>query len=109
MGVVVFDGQTGVQVSINQETRRILGNLRTPGSSVEQFIDVVTVRRADGREFSLAEFPLTQTLGTSETVRAEEIVIQVPDAEGTGIRTGNEATVVVPLVLSSWGCKSSGS
>ena len=79
VGVVVFDARTGVLVSFNREARRIVGGLQTPGYSVEQLLDVLTVRRADGREISLAEFPLAQVLSTDETVHAEEIVLQVPD------------------------------
>ena len=39
----------------------------------------MNIHRADGREFSLEEFPLAQVLGASETLRAEEIVMAVPD------------------------------
>ena len=40
---------------------------------------MVTCQRADGHEVSLAEFPLAQQLSSAETVRAEEIVLSVPD------------------------------
>ena len=79
VGVVVFDARTGVPVSLNRESRRIIGDLQTPGCPVEQLLDVLTFRRADGREIALDEFPLAQALSTGEIVRAEEIVIQVPD------------------------------
>ncbi len=79
VGVVVFDARTGVPVSLNRESRRIMGDLQTPGCPVEQLLDVLTFRRADGREIALDEFPLAQALSTGEIVRAEEIVIQVPD------------------------------
>ena len=79
VGVIVFDARTGVPVSINREAGRIVGDLRAEGGSVEQILDVLTIRRADGREVSLEEFPLAQVLSVGETVRAEEIVMQVPD------------------------------
>ncbi len=79
VGVVVFDAGTGAPLSINQESRRIIGDLCAPDESVEQFLDVLTFRRADGREISLEEFPLSQALSSGETVLAEEIVIQAPD------------------------------
>ena len=79
VGVVVFDARTGVPVSVNRETRRILEDLRTPDQPAEQLLEVLTVRRADGREISLLELPLAQALNTGETVRAEEIVLRVPD------------------------------
>ena len=92
VGVVVFDAQTGVLVSINREARRIVGGLQTPGYSVEHLLDVITVRRADGREISLAKFPLAQALSTGETVRAEEIVLQVSD--GRSVTTLVNATPI---------------
>ena len=92
VGVVVFDARTGEPVSFNREARRIIGGLQTPGCPVEQLIDVVTFQRADGREISLAEFPLAQALSTGETVRAEEIVIQIPD--GRSVTTVVNATPI---------------
>ena len=50
-----------------------------PDQPPEQLLEVLTVRRADGREISLLELPLAQALNTGETVRAEEIVLRVPD------------------------------
>ena len=92
VGVVVFDARTGVLVSFNREVRRIIGVLQTPGSPVEQLLDMVTVRRADGREIGLAEYPIAQVLSTGEIVRAEEIVIQVPD--GRSVTTLVNATPI---------------
>ena len=79
VGVIVFDAKTGDPVSFNREASRIVGELLNPGQLPEQLLEVVTLRRADGREITLEEFPLSQALSTGETVRAEEIVIQVPD------------------------------
>ena len=79
VGVVVFDARTGEPVSFNREARRIVEILRTPDHPPEQLLEVLTIRRADGREFSLAEFPLAQALSAAETVRAEELVLSVPD------------------------------
>ena len=79
VGVLVFDARTGNPVSVNREARRIVSGLCTPGGSAEQLLEVLTFRRADGREVSLQEFPLSQGLMTGETVHAEEIVLQVPD------------------------------
>ena len=79
VGVAVFDPRTGLPVSLNQESRRMLDDLRTPGCPLEQLLDVLTIRRADGSTLSLAEFPFVQALNSGETVRAEEIVFQAPD------------------------------
>ena len=46
---------------------------------------MLTFRRADGREISLREFPLAEALSTGETVRAEEIVIGVPDGRSVSV------------------------
>ena len=92
VGVVVFDARTGVPVSFNREARRIIGGLQTPGYPVEQILNVLTVRRADGREIALDEFPLAQALSTGETVRAEEIVLQMPD--GRSVTTLVNATPI---------------
>ena len=79
VGVLVFDARTGGVTSVNREARRIVSGLCAPGGSAEQLLEVLTFRRADGREVSLEEFPLSQGLSTGETVRAEEIVLQAPD------------------------------
>ena len=106
VGVVVFNAGTGVPVSLNREGRRLVDGLTDPGQTAEQLLDVLTFRRADGREISLREFPLAEALSTGETVRAEEIVISVPDGRSvsvllnaTAIRSeeGQVESVVVTL------------
>ena len=81
VGVLVFDAKTGGVTSVNREARRIVSDLCAPGGSAEQLLEVLTFRRADGREVSLVEFPLAQGLRTGETVRAEEIVLQSPGGQ----------------------------
>ena len=93
VGVVVFDAVTGAPLSFNREARRIVDGLRDPDRTTEQLLDVLSFRRADGREVSLGEFPLTRALGTGETVRAEEIVISVPD--GRSVTTLINATPIM--------------
>ena len=85
VGVLVFDARTGKAVSFNREARRIVEGLCTPGHSPEQLADVLTYRRADGQEVSLDKLPLAQELGRGETVRAEEMVLSVPD--GRSVKT----------------------
>ena len=106
VGVVVFNAGTGVPVSLNREARRLVDGLTNPGQTAEQLLGVLTFRRADGREISLREFPLAEALSTGETVRAEEIVISVPDGRSvsvllnaTAIRSeeGHVESVVVTL------------
>ena len=85
VGVVVFNARTGVPVSLNREARRLVDGLTNPGQTAEQLLDVLTIRRADGREISLREFPLAEALSTGETVRAEEIVISVADGRSVSV------------------------
>ena len=85
VGVVVLDARSGRTVSINREAKRIVESLRTPGRPLEQLLEVVSFRRADGREVSLSEFPITEHLSTGETLRAEEVELSVPD--GRSVRT----------------------
>ena len=92
VGVVVLDPRTGRPVSLNREAKRIVEGLRMPGRSAEQLLEVVTVRRGDGRVVSLREFPLAQQLSNAETVRAEEIELSVPD--GRSVKTLINATPI---------------
>ena len=92
VGVMVFDAGTGEVRSINREARRIVSDLCAPDGTAEQLLEVLTFRRADGREVSLVEFPLTQGLRTGETVRAEEIVLQSPG--GRSVTTLVNATPI---------------
>ena len=98
IGVVVFDAKTGRAVSSNREARRIAESLRIPGQPAEQLLEVMSFRRADGREVSLGEFPIAQHLSSGETVRAEEVVLSVPD--GRSVRTLVNAT---PIAAESGG------
>ena len=85
VGVVVLDARSGRTLSINREAKRIVESLRTPGRPREQLLEVISFRRADGREVSLSEFPITQHLSTGKTLRAEEVELSVPD--GRSVRT----------------------
>ena len=78
VGVVVLDARTGAALSFNREARRIAEALREPEQEPEALLEVLTVRRGDGREFSLAEISVAQALQASETVRVEEILLTVP-------------------------------
>ena len=92
VGVVVLDARSGRPVSFNREAKRIVEGLRLPGRSLEQLPDVLTFRRADGQEVSLEKLGMAQALSTGETLRAEEIVLEVPD--GRRVRTLINATPI---------------
>ncbi len=92
VGVAVFNARTGDPVSFNREARRIVEGLCTAGQSVEDLLDVMTSRRADGRQDSLREMPLAQVLSRGETVHAEEVTLSVPD--GRSVKTLINATPI---------------
>ena len=92
VGVVVFDAKSGRPVFFNREMRRIVESLRMPGHPPEQLLEVISFRRADGREVSLSEFPIAQQLNSGQTLRAEEVVLSVPD--GRSVRTLINATPI---------------
>ncbi|MYH61514.1 MAG: response regulator [Caldilineaceae bacterium SB0675_bin_29] len=94
VGVAVFNAKTGKLVSYNRETERMFMTLSSPGYTVEELLKVMTVRRASGWEYTLAEGPVDKTLRSGETVRSEEVVYSVPDGRsltalvnGTPIRS----------------------
>ena len=92
VGVVVFDAESNRAVSVNREARRIAESLRTPGHPPEQILEVLTFRRADGSEVSLRELSIDRLLQSGETMRAEEVVLSVPD--GRSVRTLVNATPI---------------
>ena len=87
VGVVVFDATRGDVLSINQECKRIVEGLRTPGHTSEQMLEVITFRRADGSEVDLARTTLANALQSGETVRGEEVRLSTPD--------GRNATILI--------------
>ncbi len=92
VGVVVFDAGTGSPNSFNREAMRIVDSLRDSGQTPQDLLGVVSFRRTDGQEFSLRDFPMAEALSAGETVRAEEVVISVPD--GRSVTTLINATPI---------------
>ena len=87
VGVVIFDAATGDVLSINQECKRIVEGLRTPGHTAEQMLEVIVIRRADGSQIDLARTALASALQGAETVRGEEVRLSTPD--------GRNATMLI--------------
>ena len=79
VGVIVFDAATANPLSVNREAKRILGGLLGPNGSLADLREVLTARRADGREATLDE------LKSAETLRAEEVELSVPDGRSLRI------------------------
>ena len=81
VGVLVFEAQTGIPTYVNRETRRISSKLASPEFTPEEVLRILTIRRAGSEDDAFKELPLTTMLRDAEMVRAEEIVISVPDGE----------------------------
>ena len=106
VGVVVFDAATGRPVSINGEGRRILDGLRSPGESPETLPGVLTCGLPDGRELALSELSLAGGRPDAPTLRAEEIVLSVPDGRSarmlvstTPVRSGDGPAEAVAVTM----------
>ena len=106
VGVVVFEAATGHVASLNREARRIVEAIRTPGLPVEQLLEVITWRHADGPEYSLEELPLARQLENASPLSAEEIELSVPDGRSVRMlvnvmpilsEEGGVASVVVTM------------
>ena len=79
VAVIVFDARTGQLASRNREAERIFHDAGIAEDSWEDALKVLSYRRADGREISLSELPLSRVLRSGETIRAEEIIIRLPN------------------------------
>ena len=83
LGVLVFDAKTGGLLTVNEETRRLVGGMRGRGHSLEALLTHMTFRHPDGHELGLDELPLTRALSAGATIRAEEVVIEHTDGNAT--------------------------
>ena len=79
VGVLVVDAATRTFASANHEAERILGMSPEPGSTLVRYYEVAIYRRTDGKRYEDSERPLARALGRGEVVRAEEILIGLPD------------------------------
>ena len=81
VGVLVFDARTREVVKFNLEARRIISGARTQDLPFEQLCSMMTFRRIDGQEIPRRELPLERSIQAGETVRAEQVVICLPNGE----------------------------
>ena len=77
VGVVVIDATTGGLVSVNQEAKRLV-DILSPGQPPAELLAALSVHRADGRDISLPDYPLTDVLRGGATIRGEEITLTMP-------------------------------
>ena len=85
VGVLVFDAKTGGLLSINEETRRIVGKLNAPGRGLSDLLEMMTLRTPEGREIPIDDLPTTRAIRSGETIHSDEVVIHLRD--GRSIRT----------------------
>ncbi len=85
VGVAVFDATTGAPVSFNREARRIVELLRDPVQPPVYLLDVVTFRQSGVRKDLLPEFPIAELPRAGEPLRAEEILLSVPDRRSVSV------------------------
>ena len=106
VGVVVFEAGSARVTSLNRAAKRIAEEIRTPGSPPEQLLEVLTCRRSDGREMSLADHSLASLLEDAAPERAEEIELSVADGRSvralmnvTPIHSGEGELISVVVTL----------
>ena len=87
VSVNVFDMRVGQITYMNQEARRILGELGIPEEEMENSYNYLKFTRTDGRDIPFEDLPSTRAIQTGEIVRADEIVVHVPN--------GNSMTILV--------------
>ena len=81
VAVMVFDAKTRDLVSHNSEARRIVYGYHAPGRSLEELLTIMTLRRPNGQDIPPEELPTERSIRSGQTVRAEEIVIHLPDGK----------------------------
>ena len=85
VGVVVLDARTGAPVSFNREAARIVDGIGEGDQPPEELLQVLICERSDGQEISLGELPLAEGLRDGETLRAQEVVLRVPDGRSISV------------------------
>ena len=79
VGIMSFELKEGRILSYNQEIVRIFGDRNAIESPWEEILPLVSFLRFDGREIPPAEWPMARIYQFGETIRAEEVIIQMPD------------------------------
>ena len=85
VAVMVFDAKTRELVSLNSEARRIVYGQAVPGYGLSELLSVMVLRRPNGQGIPLEELPTERAILSGETVRAEEIVVHLPDGKAVPV------------------------
>ena len=78
MAVLVFDARMGDLLSANNEARRMVGDLKAPGRSLNQLLELIALRRPDGSDIPIDELPTMKVIRTGESVLADGILKEAP-------------------------------
>ena len=106
VGVLVIDAELGDTILVNRELQRINAAVRGEHDPPRELPQELVVRRADGREDSLADNPVAELLRGGAAIRAERIVLSLPGGpaiavlvNATPIRDadGNVASAVITV------------
>ncbi|MDE2900478.1 MAG: winged helix-turn-helix domain-containing protein [Chloroflexota bacterium] len=81
VAVLVWDAKTWDLLSLNAEARRIVYGQHMPGHGLKDLLRVMTLRRPNGQDIPPEELSIKWTALTGQTVRAEEVVIHLPDGK----------------------------
>ena len=81
MGIVAFDIVTGDIISYNQEILRLFGGRQIVEAPWQESLLRMSFWRVDGREIPLADLPINRVYQFGETLRAEELVMQMPEGQ----------------------------
>ena len=79
VAIAIFDMKTGKILSYNQEVLRLFGDQETVETSWEENLPRLSFSRFDGREIPPAELPIVRVYQFGETIRAEELIVRMPD------------------------------
>ena len=93
VGVLVLDVKTRKVVRVNHEAHRILGTVPGQEADIARRVSQLTFSRMDATDVPRSELPIARAMATGETVRAEELVIGLP--EGGEVTTLMNATPIV--------------
>ena len=77
--ILVFDAKTGNLARTNEEARSLFGKLNLTGKPLQEILEVVSMRRADGSKIPLEEAITERVRNSGEAVFAEEVSFSLPD------------------------------
>ncbi len=81
VGVLVVDAESQTVVKFNEEARRITGGISGHDRRLDHLLSLFSFLTMDGRSIPNDELPMLRAMNRGETVRAEQIIIELPSGE----------------------------